>query len=209
MYRSGYALTLKENQGGAKNEKMVENQYTLNYDLNVPSRKKLKEAYDLAMKDDRVKKEACVGMTKIILKKNRKEISEFYKKQGVDPAQGFQMEGMSLLNDFLKEYGSYTPEETFNLVAKSMGPSHPIVKYSVMNILSAEGYNAMVDEAGVGGVGKSVREGVEPLIIFDGERALTKTKEKELNPIGMELATNRHAQWYQVANSKFNKKKPW
>lgn len=58
------------------------------------------------------------------------------------------------------------------------------LKEKVMNRLSKRGYNAMVDQAGIGVIkneqGKIAREGYETLIIFDREKTLSTKGSKEI-----------------------------
>lgn len=107
---------------------------------------------------------------------------------------------------YFKEFSSYTPDQAFALTARSLGSASPIVKDSVIRILKEKGYNAMVDEGGVGGV-SSPREGVEPLIIFDGGSSLKKINQVEVREENMKTADARYNKWKRVANQ--NKNKPW
>ena len=69
--------------------------------------------------------------------------------------------------------------------------ANPKLKEEMISILKSKGFNAMVDEAGVGSISTSSgyvnREGVEPLIIFSkGDSLKTKkTKEKGYDPTNM------------------------
>ena len=62
---------------------------------------------------------------------------------------------------------------------------NPKVKDHMIKTLTAKGYNAIVDEAGVGSIssnGKTAgREGQETLIVFDKGKSLKETKSKELS----------------------------
>jgi hypothetical protein len=57
----------------------------------------------------------------------------------------------------------------------------------------------MVDEAGVGS-NKNGREGVEPLIIFDGSDALTEVKTRKVSKLEEYNATKRYIDWHGKAN---------
>lgn len=77
-------------------------------------------------------------------------------------------------------------DKTMSEYALGMGTltKNPKVKDHMMKTLSAKGYNAIVDEAGVGSIttdGKHVhREGQETLIIFDRSKTMKETGSKEV-----------------------------
>lgn len=78
-------------------------------------------------------------------------------------------------------------DKTMSEYALGMGTltKNPKVKEHMMKTLSAKGYNAIVDEAGIGTIttdGKHVtREGQETLIVFDRSKTLKEVKTKEVN----------------------------
>lgn len=78
-------------------------------------------------------------------------------------------------------------DKTMSEYALGMGTltKNPKVKEHMMKTLSAKGYNAIVDEAGIGTIttdGKHVtREGQETLIVFDRSKTLKEAKTKEVN----------------------------
>lgn len=70
---------------------------------------------------------------------------------------------------FVNEYYEFRKDipitEQWGSIAMSLGKADNL-KDAIIDNLSKKGYNAMVDEAGVGGSGRAV-EGIDPLIIFD------------------------------------------
>ena len=74
--------------------------------------------------------------------------------------------------------------------------------------LKKKGYNAMTDEAGVGGKG-GPREGVAPLIIFDGEKSLTEKSTSEISKKIETKASKNFNNWSKTANSSKNRKNQW
>lgn len=71
------------------------------------------------------------------------------------------------------------------------------LKEKVMNKLSKRGYNAMVDQAGIGVIknpdnGKISREGYETLIVFDREKTLSNKKIQEVTD---EVANKGYSQY--------------
>lgn len=110
------------------------------------------------------------------------------------------------LEEYLNQFGSYTPDQAFALTARSLGSANPIVKKAVISQLKAKGYNAMVDEAGVGGI-VSPREGVEPLILFDGAKSMKEVSVRDIDSKTMAEADKQYQKWKRVAAS--NRSKPW
>lgn len=203
LYRGTYSNVLKKNQGGKDTEKMQETEYELTTELNIPSRQELKSVYASVMRDEKLKKEACKALAEKLVKSDEIDYmynyGDAYKKEMAKDVKNFT-------DQYFKEFGSYTPDQAFALTARSLGSANPIVKQAVIDQLKAKGYNAMVDEAGVGGVA-SPREGVEPLIIFDGSGSMKELKSNTLTDQGMKDADKRYSQWRRTANQHRNK--PW
>lgn len=210
FYRGSYSQVLKQQQGGKDTEKMQENQYELTQDLNIPSRKELSEAYKKAMSDPKILQEACEAMAEALVKKNAKKMGNWDELYGKDPK--YLASRSAAVKDYtkgyLKDFGSKPADEIFLLTSRALTVAKPVVRQAIINELSKKGYNAMVDEAGVGGV-ISPREGVEPLIIFSGNDSMKKIGQKNITSSSAYNADARYDQWRRVANSKVNKSKPW
>lgn len=203
LYRGSYSNVLKKNQGGKQSDSMQETEYELTMDLNIPSRSELKQTFQKVMSDNKIKQEACKALAEKLVKSNELDYAWNY---GNDYNKVMQNDIKDFTEKYFNEFGSYTPDQAFALTARSLGSASPIVKQAVIKELSAKGYNAMVDEASVGGVA-SPREGVEPLIIFDGNSSMKKTGQAKLNVQSIQEADKRYRQWKNVANQ--NKYKPW
>lgn len=210
LYKGDYSQTLKKHQGGKPNEKMIENTYTLKQDLNIPSRAVLKKAYQKVVDNEELKKEAVKATAKMFIESRRLS----YVMNADNPNDEKEIE-RAMKRDvkpftkmMLDHWGNYPPDEVFSMVARSLGPANPAVKNAVIKELKSKGYNAMVDEASVGGI-TSPREGVEPLIIFDGAGSLEKVSEKKISRIEQRQATNRYQIWWQEANKSKYAKEPW
>lgn len=202
LYRGSYSKVLKRNQGGKDKDTMQETEYELTTDLNVPSRQKLKSVYADVMSNDKLKKEACKALAESLVKSDTIDYMFNY-----DDYEKAMRKDIKLFTDrYMKEFGSYTPDQAFALTARSLGPANPVVKKAVIDRLKKDGYNAMVDEAGVGGV-VSPREGVEPLILFDGSGSMQKVKSTDLTEQTIKDADKRYSKWKRTANSHRNK--PW
>lgn len=201
LYRSTYAKVLKRNQGGKENDSMVETEYTLSEDLNIPSRNTLKAAYKMAMSDQKILKEACSGIARHLVQSD--EI-DYLMNYGKDYKKRMKTDVKEWTDQYMKAFGSYTPDQAFAITARSLGPSSPIVKNAVIDILRKQGYNAMVDEAGVGGVAGAKREGVDPLIVFNGASSMQKSGSSSLNENSMKEAERRYRDWRTTANKHRN-----
>ena len=76
------------------------------------------------------------------------------------------------------------------------------LKDEVIQELKNKGYNAMVDEASVGGKELGFRrEGVDPLIIFEGNDSLTKNGTRSISTKEQSKATKRYDEWHDYADS--------
>lgn len=73
-----------------------------------------------------------------------------------------------MIDDIVSNYKNRTIEESFAMNVQTLGSS-PKFKEALIKDLSKKGYNAMVDEAGVG---VDVVEGIDPLIVFDSNKSL-------------------------------------
>ena len=75
-------------------------------------------------------------------------------------------------------------------------------------LLKKQGYNAMVDEASVGGQNEWSKEGYDPLIIFD-PAVLSTSNVKEISR-GEEVRSYRKdREWTRKANSSKNSSGSW
>lgn len=76
------------------------------------------------------------------------------------------------------------------------------LKDEVIQELKKKGYNAMVDEASVGGKELGFnREGVDPLIIFEGNDSLIKNETRSISNKEQTEATNRYSKWFNTTNA--------
>lgn len=203
LYRGTYSKQLALNQGGKVTDQMVESKYELKEDLKIPSRDEVRKVYSEIMQNDNLKKEACKGLATGYVKSWEWEYRFNY---GDDWKKAMKKDIEMSTNDFLNAYGKFTPDQAFSMVARSMGPSNPVVKKAAIDILSAKGYNAMVDEAGVGGL-ISPKEGVEPLIVFNAKSSMNKVDQTAIDQKTIDEANKRYREWKQKANA--NKSVVW
>ena len=74
--------------------------------------------------------------------------------------------------------------------------------------LQKQGYNAMVDEASVGGQNGWRKEGYDPLIIFDSS-VLTKDNTKSISANAEKRYQRKDTNWSRKVNSGKNKSAYW
>lgn len=66
FYRGSYLSGLRKQYGLSDDKEMYENTYNTTEELNIPSRKVLKEAYAEVMKDDKTRTKALTGYAKYL-----------------------------------------------------------------------------------------------------------------------------------------------
>lgn len=205
LYRGKYSSTIKSHAGKNENDAIYEKEYELTEDLNIPSRTTLQQAYSNVMANDKTKKQAIEGY-----------ISSLFNRGKVDYMLNYDNWEEALNKDIKKwtdktltEWNNYSVQECFAITARSLGSSNPAVKQAVIKQLKSQGYNAMVDEAGVGGLGGTKREGVEPLIIFDGKSVMKEISSSVISDQTSKQATSEYIKWYNKINSSSNKNKTW
>ena len=98
------------------------------------------------------------------------------------------------VDNLLSRYNDMTPSEAAYITQTSFGLS-PSVKDKVISNLSKKGYNALVDEASVGGRYSYSKEGVDPLILFDSS-VLTPVSKTELNAENETKYQDEYEKWY-------------
>lgn len=212
MYRGSYATELKRISGKRKDDPLYENEYELKIDLKVPSRKEVKEVIQSLKEKDKQNELAIENgkaFCKSFIHENSWEAYEMvgslygekgkpYPKTGKEFKEALSEVHEGIVKGFVERYKNIPVDDLFIEITRSFGPSEKN-RTRVINELKKRGYNAMVDEAGVGS-NSMVREGVDPLIIFDGESALTKTKTVEVDKKTQSKADKEHEKWYRTAN---------
>lgn len=222
MYRGAYADGLRAYRGKKPSDPIYEKTYKLKKDLNIPSRKTVQEVSE-KVRTSASGKKAAVEMGQAYVKnylgENRyttysavsaklgrapKDVNE-YKKE----VSNFQREAAK---NFVNRVKDMNTNDYFKTLTDSFGSS-AYNRNLVISELKKMGYNAMVDEAGVGGGTQEgrrrYREGVDPLIIFDGDDALDEIKTEQVSRSTQNNATTRNRQWYRTANSPMFRDEPW
>lgn len=117
--------------------------------------------------------------------------------EGLEPADKKKIQ--KYINKVNKDYDEFlstqldsNPELAFTAARQSLGGA-PGNKNKVIDELKKRGYNAMVDEAGVGSKGGI--EGFDPLIIFNGADSLRSIKVSEIDNYTANAAGERTRKW--------------
>lgn len=193
-YKGGYIRTRD------RSDKAYEHEYTLNSDLKIPSREKQQEVINKIVKsNDKYLYESVKAFVDITVPKNTWTYWEIesYCDGGV---KGY-------VDKCLKEWGNKNPEELAFSVSQSLGLA-PKVKDEVIKTLQKEGYNAMVDEASVGGRNGWEKEGYDPLVVFDSS-VLTKNSTKNVSKKDEKRYNTKDRNWQREVNSAKNKTAYW
>lgn len=148
-------------------------------DLKIPSRKHVVDVMaDVLLNDPRLKKISI--------------------NQSAETALNFRY----ILDDkqFKEKLSKMDIKESWKEYMLGLG-TNPKLKEKIIDRLKKEGYNAMTDEAGVGG-GKGIDfeyaiEGIDPLIIFDSKKTLNPVKSKQLTKRKMAWNQKNFQMWKQ------------
>ena len=217
MYRGAYANGLREQYGKTRKDPLYEKRYKLKEDLNIPSRKEVKEVIDEIANDPKKRNEIVRDVGKAVVDRfimpnmvetfknmdkktqdklrylNANEPEKFFDAWDKEEAKLSK----NLIDQYSKEYQKLDQDVRFMETTGAFG-TQPKVRNMVIHELKKRGYNAMVDEAGVG-TNQNGREGVEPLIIFDRGQSLEERGTRRVNGITQARAKKRHRQWEQVS----------
>lgn len=194
LYRGGY---IRSRDG--KN-KAYEHQMELKEDLRVPSRETLTNTMETIIKrKPELVREVARGWVDIWMPTIQESLWN-EEIGGVD-----QKKVKSLINDISQNYKDRTIEEMFAMTAESLGTS-PRFKAEMIKELKKKGYNAMVDEAGVG---TEVVEGIDPLIVFDSDRSLTYKSTSKITDRTESKAKNKYTKWRGNAQRVYNRTGEW
>lgn len=222
LYRGAYANEIAKNSEKFDG-KVYENVYKLKEDLKIPSRNEVKEViHELRNRDANYKMAVENGRAYCLMKfKNNgrdsyyENIEEYFvtskEKMPDDYDKAREKAIKGTMYKFLNKYKDQPIDGLFRDTVSSFGLSEAN-RTAVINELKKRGYNAMVDEAGVGGNNMwHPREGVEPLIIFDGDSSLKKVSTSAIDDKTMNKAYKRHSNWYFKANDPRNRndRNPW
>lgn len=203
LYRGTYTGQLKSYKGRTQNDPLYEKSYQLTKDLKIPSRSEVKEVQTEILKDPKVQKEVISDIVEQYVKL---EEFDFILNYGNDYKKEMERQGKEFTEQMIKDYNkNMSLDEQFIVTSRGMGPTESY-KEKVIKELSNRGYNAMVDEAGVGGVLANQREGIDPLIVFDGN-VLSETESHQISRGEQARAERKSTEWLRKSNQ--NRSRPW
>lgn len=173
------------------NGQKYENQYVLKKDIKIPSREKYIDTLDKLLKNN---PKLVTDMAEGVI--GRKMIEEF----NIDVKKDVLMsEFKKMYNNMVKSCEKETLEtpinETWYLLVQNFG-IQTTTRDALIKELKKQGYDAMVDEASVGGRKGSWRGGVDPLIIFDALDTLDKKVTREISDKESRKAKKEYQKYY-------------
>ena len=192
-YRGSYADGIRSNSGKNLSDNLYEKTYKLKENLHVPSRVELEQVHHKVMSDPKTREKIFKAYFDVDVQ-NDIDLWE-------DPTlteKDFTRIGKERARESLKKYSSMKSSEVFDIASKVLG-TQPKYKEAIIAELRKQGYNAMVDEASVGGRNGYTPEGVEPLIIFDGAESLSEKSTKKVTNNVQSKATKRYDKWLDVS----------
>lgn len=198
FYRGGYSQQISKQQGG--NGEAYETTYKTNKDLRIANRADLIGEYNNIIKNNEL-------MGKMMLDYSKSLVEKDIRLGRLDAETATHKGGEYLLRELAK-FKTGTSNMRFTTVSRGLTVSTPIVRESMIQSLKKKGFDGYIDEAGVGGV-SSMREGVEPLVIFDAEKNVTPQSSQKITRETMIKANERYNEWFRTANSRKNEHKPW
>lgn len=174
-----------------KSDKAYEHQYTLKEDLKIPSREKQQEVVNKIVKSNKkYLDESVKAFVDEVFPEGswaRLELNDYYDGGIKKYAQ-----------DMVTEWGNKTPEALAFSVCQSLGKATS-VKKEIINELQKQGYNAMADEASIGGRFGWQKEGYDPLIIFDSN-ILSRQNTTQISKSAEAKAMRKDEQWKRKVN---------
>lgn len=178
-----------------KTGKAYEREYSLKEDIKVPSRDEVKQVIkDTVLKNKKLISESVKSWVDMVVPEGS------YNRELVESYDG----GIKkFVDDRIKIMSDQTMDEAYYSVCQSLGLAKN-VKKTVINELSKRGYNAMVDEASVGGHNGQAREGVDPLILFDNS-ILNQNSIKEISRKEEQRAHKKDQKWQGNAQRSYNR----
>lgn len=100
----------------------------------------------------------------------------------------------NFVDDTVKAFGDKSVSEAAYYAAQTFGTNTEI-RDKVISELKGRGYNAMTDEASVGGQNGWAKEGSDPLIIFDSSNNLYKQNTKAISDRDEKKALSKYQKW--------------
>jgi len=203
-YRGGWTWAIRKNAGKSEKAPIYEIKFKTKEDLRIPSREEVRKTMTVVLKDKTLRKEAAKSYTDMMLGYDYQDIQPGssignlkitdaeYKRLAAQGKYIFKQNkaslgGIGFANGEMIISGK---TERFRLSTASLGKA-PNVKRALINELQKKGFNAIADEAGIGGGRWGSREGIDPLIIFDGGASLSTSGISRISAQVEKQALNR------------------
>jgi hypothetical protein len=137
-----------------------EYKFTLKKDLKIPSRQTQSKVISDVINEDKNKTLHDIVWNRSLMLFGSRMLSDLVKYNYENKAKKFVDEQIhNVYKDMNADQLAYYAAQTFGLNTK--------LKDEVISRLSKMGYNAMADEASIGGRYGQIKEGYDPLILFD------------------------------------------
>lgn len=192
LYRGGYIRY---------RDKKTPYEYTMTSkkELNVAGRETIKKALQTSLekKPDLIK-ESVNGYLNILYPKGSPR--RYYYIECDENGNYDKTAWHKYVEANVKLQKNLTIEEGYGKMAASLGLA-PNLKAAVIKELKKEGFNAMTDDASVGGKGIQMnKEGIDPLIVFDGASVFENISNKEVTTRDEYKATKDYTMWKNKTN---------
>lgn len=190
LYKAGYVADRE------RTSNVYEKKMELTEDLKIPSRSLVRETVlDIAKEEPKMMYDCIRSYVKTFDK-----TGDNLTQKGLEYVENRTKD---ILNTQLDS--SDADETMFNACMFTLG-YYPNMKKEIISRLEKQGYNAMVDEYGVG---KDSVEGVDPLIVFDYNKSLKDVETKAISFDDEGDAYDRYSTWWLYANDDKPWKKNW
>ena len=182
LYRGGWV----RNHLGS--DQANEYSYTLQQDIKVPSRQELYRTIDECIKDDKgALRDGIAARLRVMYPKDSDVMKMLIKDTVYHEA---------VIQNALKTYEHMNINQAAFYAAESFGENKKL-KDAVIDKLKKQGYNAIRDEASVGGQNKAQAFGEDPLILFDSS-VLKRNSVKKISESEEKLSSESFMKWQRT-----------
>lgn len=197
-YRGGWV------RRSQKADTAYEIQYKLQEDLTVPSRDELSHViFDIVKSNPSMMKETASKWFDFAMPEG--SIKRYMSLESIAQKQGYtgtsderwNKAAKNFVSELTKSMKDMPISNLYFMSAQSFG-ANPTLKNAVIEELKKRGYNAMTDEASVGGQNGWGREGIDPLIVFD-RSVLAETKANYITRYDEANYAAKTAEWRSKA----------
>lgn len=190
LYRGGES---RGRRYAEKNKNIYEHKMELQEDLKIPSKKDTGQTIkDVVNKNPQL---FDIAALKYIEMCTSDETMDILLSKGAEYQKEYVLNHWKRLRDVNIDPKTGVSDKALPMLRYSMNGVEPL-RQEIMNELSKKGYNAMVDE---GGVGVYSPEGIEPLVVFDSGKSLKKTGTEKVSESEQIKATDKYIDWRRNA----------